>query len=129
MRFVENIIRLERHLKKIDELRDMDINDYLVFTTLSMECFQTVNSLIEIGEYIVSKEKLGFPSSYREIFDLLFKANIISEEELKVFRRLIYLRNLISHEYYKMSEKELLEMIGLSENIKTFIKRIKSWEK
>lgn len=129
MRFVENIIRLERHLKKIDELRDMDINDYLVFTTLSMECFQTVNSLIEIGEYIVSKEKLDFPSSYREIFDLLFKANIISEEELKVFRRLIYLRNLIFHEYYKMSEKELLEMIGLSENIKTFIKRIKSWEK
>lgn len=129
MRFVENIIRLERHLRKIDELRDMDINDYLVFTTLSMECFQTVNSLIEIGEYIVSKEKLGFPSSYREIFDLLFKANIISEEELKVFRRLIYLRNLISHEYYKMSEKELLEMIGLSEKIKTFIKRIKGWEK
>jgi len=127
MRFTENIIRLERHLKNIGELKYKDIKDYLVFTTLSMECFQVVNSLIEIGEYIVSKEKIGFPSSYREIFELLFRVNFISEDELKIFRRLVYLRNLISYEYYRISEKELLEMIDLFEKVNNFIEKIKEW--
>jgi len=126
MKLVENIIRFENHFKKALEIINMNVSDYFVYNTLAMECFQSVNALIEIGEYIVTKEKLGFPSSYREVFELLEKNKIINEEELKDIKRLIFLRNLIAHEYTRISEKELKEMVNLLKNIKNFINRIKS---
>lgn len=125
MKFFENILRFENHLKKALELVNKDISNYLVYNTLAMECFQTVNALIEIGEYIVTKNKLGFPSSYREVFELLKENKIIDKKELKNIKRLIFLRNLIAHEYTKISEKELKEMVNLLKKIKNFVDRIK----
>jgi hypothetical protein len=43
----------------VEKLKGENISDYLVYTALAMECFQAVNSLIEIGEQLVAKNKLG----------------------------------------------------------------------
>lgn len=120
MRLVDNIIRFERHVEGAFKLKDKDISDYFVYNTLAMECFQAVNALIEIGEYVLTKEKLGYPSTYGEIFDILFKNKLLNEETLKGAKRLIFLRNLIAH------EEELLEMVSLLLNIKSlFVEEVK----
>lgn len=80
---------------------------------------QAVNTLIEIGEWIVAEKRLGFPSTYREIFELLYKEKIIDKPTLESIKRLIFLRNLISHEYYKITENKLLEMVELLEHTKS----------
>jgi len=90
-----------------------NISDYFVFNTLAMECFQAVNSAIELGELIVSEKNLGFPSRYREIFELLYNAKMISKKTLESFKRLVFLRNLIAHEYYMITDEELMEMATL----------------
>lgn len=113
IRLASIISRIERHKKKAAELIKEDVSDYLVFNTLAMECFQTVNSAIELGEFIVSEKNLGFPSRYREIFELLYNAKIISKKTLEDTKRLIFLRNLIAHEYYTITEEELKEMANL----------------
>lgn len=128
MKLVENILRFERHYSKAVQLKDKDITDYLIYNTVAMDCFQAVNALIEIGEILVTKNKIGFPSTYREIFELLFKEGILTEEEFESAKRLVYLRNLISHEYYRISESELLEMVDLLGKIKEFVERIKKQE-
>lgn len=128
MKLIENILRFERHLAQAVKLKDKDISDYLIYNTLAMECFQAVNALIEIGEYIVVKNKLGFPSSYREIFEILENSKIIEKEELENLKRLIFLRNLIAHEYQKISSEELLEMVDLLEKVKKFVERVKNIE-
>jgi len=81
---VENILRFERHLANAKKLKDKDISDYFVYNTLAMECFQAVNALIEIGEHVITREKLGFPSTYREIFEILKNEGIISDEVFKL---------------------------------------------
>ncbi|MEW5693898.1 MAG: HepT-like ribonuclease domain-containing protein [Candidatus Hydrogenedentota bacterium] len=124
MKLVENILRFKRHFQAAVQLIDKDIRDYLIYNTLAMECFQAVNALIEIGEYIVSKDKLGFPSSYSEVFGLLEQNKIITKDELGYFKRLIFLRNLIAHEYSKISEQELLELANLLEKVRDFVQRI-----
>lgn len=127
MKLVENILRFERHLEGAIKLKNRDISEYLVYNTLAMECFQGVNALIEIGEYIITKNKLGFPSSYREIFEILEKNKIIDREELESLKRLVFLRNLIAHEYKRISEDELLEMIDLLEKVKIFVDRVRKF--
>lgn len=91
MKPVENIVRFERHRQKAQELQGGDLKDYLVYTALAMECFQAVNALIEIGQYLVARHKLGFPSSYREVFELLQRSGRLSEEAFQAAARLVYL--------------------------------------
>ncbi|RLF64314.1 MAG: hypothetical protein DRN33_02470 [Thermoplasmata archaeon] len=110
MRLASIISRIERHKEKAMELVEKDISDYLVFNSLAMECFQAVNSAIELGEFLVSENNLGLPSTYREIFELLYKNKMISRETLNDMKRLVFLRNLIAHEYYTIKEGELREM-------------------
>ena len=113
MRLASIISRIERHKEKAMELVEKDISDYLVFNSLAMECFQAVNSAIELGEFLVSENNLGLPSTYREIFELLYKNKMISRETLNDMKRLVFLRNLIAHEYYTIKEGELREMTTL----------------
>ncbi len=126
MRLAEYILRFERHLKGALNLKSKNVGDYLIYNTLAMECFQAVNTLIDLAQYMVAKKKLGFPSTYRELFEILKSEGYINEDELKVFKRLIFLRNLIAHEYYRISESELIEMANLLERCSDFVNRIKA---
>jgi len=62
MRIVDLIMRFETHSKNARDCAKKDVSDYFVYNTLAMECFQSVNALIEIGEWIITEKKLGFPS-------------------------------------------------------------------
>ncbi|MEM2959442.1 MAG: HepT-like ribonuclease domain-containing protein, partial [Candidatus Jordarchaeaceae archaeon] len=84
--------------------------------------------LIEVGEHIVTEKKLGFPSTYREIFEILKNEGIISGEVFNSAKRLIFLRNLIAHEYYRIREEELLEMVELLESANNLIQKVKKTE-
>ncbi len=125
MRLVEYVLRFERHLEGAKKLKSRDVRDYFVYNTLAMECFQAVNTLIDIAQYIIIRKRLGFPSTYRELFEILEEAGYISKEELKAFKRLVFLRNLIAHEYYRISENELLEMVNVLEKCSDFVNRVK----
>ncbi len=125
MRLANIILRLENHIERARDLLKEDISEYLVYTSLAMECFQAVNSLIDLGEYIITELKLGFPSTYKEIFELLYKNKIIDKETFNAIKRLIFLRNLIAHEYYRISEGELKEMVELLDYAEILIERIR----
>jgi len=125
IRLASIISRVERHKKKAKELVKRDTSDYLVFNALAMECFQAVNSAIELGELVVSEKNLGFPATYREIFELLYTDKMIGERTLKEVKKLIFLRNLIAHEYYTIKEEELREMAELLSCLGELIERAK----
>ena len=125
MRIIDLIIRFESHTNNAKFVATKNISDYFVYNTLAMECFQAVNSLIEIGEWIVAERKLGFPSTYREIFELLYNNKIINKEIFESIKRLIFLRNLIAHEYYKITKDELVEMVDLLKVAEKFVKEVK----
>jgi len=125
IRLATIISRIERHKEKAEELVEQDISDYLIFNTLAMECFQAVNSAIELGELIVSEKNLGFPSRYREIFELLYNAKLMSKKGLEDIKELIFFRNLIAHEYYTITEDELREMGSLLGCLDELIENVK----
>lgn len=125
IRAISIIRRIEKHLKNARELSKQDLSKYLIFNSLAMECFQAVNSTVDLGEVIVTEKRLGFPSKYREIFEFLYKAKIIRKETLDGIKRLIFLRNLISHEYYTIKVEELEEMVRLLQYIDKFVTDVK----
>ena len=126
MRLIDLIMRYEYHSENAKKVVKMDISDYFVYNTLAMECLQSVNALIEIGEWVVTTKKLGFPSTYREIFELLYQNAMIEKEVFDAIKRLIFLRNLISHEYHRITKEELVEMVDLLNTASKFIEKLKS---
>ncbi len=45
----------------------------------------------------------------------------MTKEEEKIAKRLIFLRNLITHEYYRITEKEIRKMPNLLLKISNFV--------
>jgi uncharacterized protein YutE (UPF0331/DUF86 family) len=125
MKIEENILRFEKHLKGAKGLKDKNLSDYLISNTLAMECFPSANALIDIAEAVVIKKKLGLPSTYSEIFEILNKNRIINKEKLEKAKKVVFLRNLIAHEYYRIEEKELKNMVDFLEGMINFINKVK----
>ncbi len=113
MKLAESIARFENHRQAASNLKEKDLSDYFVFTALAMECFQAVNSLIDIGQAVIAARKMTVPDTYRQVFEVLARHGVISSEAADAGRRLVYLRNLIAHEYHLISLEELLEAVEL----------------
>ncbi len=74
------IARISKHFEEAKNLVRKDVNEKIVFSALAMECFQAINSAIELAELIVSERKLGFPSKYRESIELLKMNNLSAKK-------------------------------------------------
>ncbi|MDT7880396.1 MAG: HepT-like ribonuclease domain-containing protein [Candidatus Hydrothermia bacterium] len=81
---------------------------------------------MKIEENILRFEK---HSTYSEIFEILNKNGIINKEELEKAKRVVFLRNLIAHEYYRIEEKDLKNMVDFLEEMKNFINKVKKMVK
>jgi len=44
-------------------------------------------------------------------------------------KRLVFLRNLIAHEYYRIREDELLEMVELLQSVNSLVQKVKKRKK
>ena len=63
-----NILRFERHLRGAVNLKLKDVKDYFIYSTLAMECFQAVNTLVDLAQYAVAKKKTGLSLNLQRAF-------------------------------------------------------------
>jgi uncharacterized protein YutE (UPF0331/DUF86 family) len=68
---------------------------------------------------------LGMPSTYKEIFRLLTKNKFIDRKVGEELSNLVFYRNLLSHEYYDLTEEDVLEVFKKISIVKKFVERIK----
>ena len=54
---------------------------------------------LDIGQYIIRKERLGIPQSARDVFTLLAQANWITAELADALKRMVGFRNIAVHDY------------------------------
>ncbi|MBW2979077.1 hypothetical protein DRZ77_00075 [Candidatus Woesearchaeota archaeon] len=126
IRLIELFNRIEEHVSQAKELFSKDYKeDRIIFNALCMECFQAINSAIDLGEEILSIANIGIPITYRDIFNKLCDAGWISKEITKCISTLIYYRNVISHEYHKITFEELKDVVDKLDCLIDFLARIK----
>jgi uncharacterized protein YutE (UPF0331/DUF86 family) len=58
---------------------------------------------LDMGQYLVRKERLGVPQSSRDIFNLLAKAGIIDLNLAEKLQHMIGYRNIAVHEYQNLA--------------------------
>jgi len=108
------------NIKKVEDLEDRKD-----FYAISMVLFSILNRAIDLGDEIVMANNLGMPSTYKEIFRLLTKNEYIGKDMGEELSNLVFYRNLLSHEYYDLTEEDVLEVFKKISIVKKFVERIK----
>jgi len=76
---------------------------------------------IDLAMHIVSRKRLGVPQSSRDAFELLAKANLISEELMISLKGMVGFRNIAVHNYQAMKLEVVVHIIeGRLQDLKTF---------
>lgn len=106
---------------RISSGSEPDLDDKKTYYAVSMILFTVLNCLIELGEELVAGLDAGIPSTYRDVFRLLRKADVISSEMEKELSSLVYYRNRLSHQYVNFDTGDLQAVIVRMPVIKEFV--------
>ena len=80
------------------------------FYSLSMLLFATLNRLIDLAQEIIRAKRLGIPTSYREVFFFLEKEKLLSHSLSGELQSLASRRNVLAHEYFGVTEKDIYSL-------------------
>lgn len=120
---------IEKYFRDLEELsieRVEDLGDKKNFYAISMVLFSILNRAIDLGDEIVMANNLGMPSTYKEIFGLLTKNKLIDKNMGAELSNLVSYRNLLSHEYYGLTEEDVFELFRRISIVKNFVERMKN---
>ena len=120
---------IEGYLRDCDALGiggPADLADKRNYYALSMILFAIFNRIIDLGDEIVIGKKLGVPSTYRDIFRLLWKGGVIDCEMARELSRLVFYRNKLSHQYSDVSEQDLMDILARTGVMLDFIEKMKA---
>lgn len=122
----EKIIRKIEDLKQfVDYLRSKQNisreeleKDYSLRSAVERNLQIALESVLEIGEIIISKEGFRKPEKYREIIEILGERGILPKKFAKRFAPAAGFRNILVHHYAKVDLDELYK--HLKKDLKDF---------
>lgn len=127
----DKIIEIEKYLEELYEIFPISFEEYKIDFKSKAACERYFEKIIEAVvdlTFLVIKEKeLKQPEYEKESFDILSKANIISETLSSKLQYAKGMRNIISHQYGKIDDQIVFNSINeeLKEDVQKFIKAIK----
>ena len=124
-KIISDIEKYLRDLEGLDIRGAKDLADKRNFYATSMVLLSILNRAIDLGEEIVMANNLGMPSTYKEIFRLLVKNNLINTNLGEGLSNLVFYRNLLSHEYYELTERDVFAVSKKINVVKKFAERTK----
>ncbi|MGM8930397.1 type VII toxin-antitoxin system HepT family RNase toxin [Salinicola halophyticus] len=82
---------------------------------------------LDMGHYLIRRERLGVPQSSRDVFTLLAQSDWITLETADVMRRMVGFRNIAVHDYQQLQlaitvaiiEKHLDDFLAYSRQLLT----------
>lgn len=87
-----------------------------------------INSSIDISKIILTREKLPFPDTYKEIIVSLSLIPDFNKENMQSLSGWIKLRNIISHEYLDIKWNSIKKFIQETQPLyRNFLKEVKEY--
>lgn len=120
-RLLAKIDELDGYLREIREIMPVDFRDFLKIEK-RRACERllqiSIEGVIDICGLVVKGFRLGLPAEESDLFELLAKKGLITPAMKKKLRAMRGFRNIIVHEYGRVDEKIVYEM--LTKRLKDF---------
>lgn len=120
-RLKEQVIRLKKLEKEIKSPADLE-KDYFKEAALERLFQVALEAVLDIGRMIISIENLPRPESNDQIFQILAKAKIVSDDFAKRAFGMGRFRNILVHGYMIVEEKRVFENLQKLDLFKKFVK-------
>ncbi len=126
---LNKIQTIERCLKRIREeyvgFEESFEENYTKQDSVILNLERASQATIDIATHIVKVRSLGLPNTSRELFDMLFENDIISEDICKQMQGMVGFRNIAVHDYQNLNieivvaiaEKHLGDFEGFVEEV------------
>lgn len=96
-------------VEKIEKFKTVSLEKFLdddmIQDVVEYNLFIAINMMIDIANHIVVDNNLGNPETLGDAFSILSKEKLISEDEKNNYRKMVGLRNILSHEYVNLDKK------------------------
>ncbi|HEX6922364.1 MAG TPA: DUF86 domain-containing protein [Bacillales bacterium] len=103
---INKIETIERCIKRIQEDYDEDPNNLKNFTiqdAILMNIQRACETSIDLAAYIIARKKLGVPQNSRDVFELLFQADLLDQKITERMKAMVGFRNVAVHDYQKIN--------------------------
>ena len=96
----------EEYAASADFARDWTRQDAALFNVQ-----RACDTALDMGKYIVHREKLGLPQSSRDVFALLADAGWIGQDLAKAMKNMVGFRNIAVHRYQELALPVVIAVI------------------
>lgn len=106
---------LEESLTHLESKKDISFEQYKkdrdIQAIVERRLETTIQACIDIGNHIISHNRLGIPNYYGEIFIVLEQNGIISKQTADEMVKMAGFRNILSHEYRELIQERVYEIM------------------
>lgn len=118
-----------RHLNRIREKRSADLRIFMADVDqqeiILFNIQMAIQNCIDMASHIISKDGMGVPGSYTEMFYLLEENGYITAEITENMVKAVGFRNLMVHEYSQIDLKRVFEIAAAGpEDINRFLRSL-----
>lgn len=100
--------QLSTSLNRMERFKEVPLEEFLkddiVQDVVEYNLFIAINMMIDIATHIVVDNNIGNPETLGGAFVILNKEKYLSDDETKVYRNMVGLRNILSHEYVNIDK-------------------------
>lgn len=112
---IDRMLNLEEYINDLQQYSPVDSEEYsnnkLLSRFLERTLHLTIESFLDIGNHIISKERLGRVDYNTDVIRILAQNNIIKENE-KSYIRMVQFRNVLVHDYADIDPEIIVDMIN-----------------
>lgn len=123
--------QIEKHLEKLRPFISMSydtfVKDEVAQDVVEYNLFQIVNHLIDILQHVVVDEEYGFPETAYDAAQILLQREILTQEDVEVFKKMVGFRNVVGHDYINVDKEIVYNILAQGEkDIRSLLTRIVS---
>lgn len=111
----QRLNQLSTSINKIERFKEISLEEFLkddiIQDVVEYNLFIAINMMIDIATHIVVDNNMGSPETLGEAFNILNKEKYLNDEETKVYRNMVGLRNILSHEYINIDKKIIYSIL------------------
>ncbi|SRR5690554_1488743 len=111
----QRLNQLSTSINKIERFKEISLEEFLkddiIQDVVEYNLFIAINMMIDIATHIVVDNNMGSPETLGEAFNILNKEKYLNDEETKVYRNMVDLRNILSHEYINIDKKIIYSIL------------------
>jgi uncharacterized protein YutE (UPF0331/DUF86 family) len=109
------LARLDEYVSRLKRFEDMELNKYLadydIQAVVERNLQLSIQICIDIANYIIARKKLTFPAEQENIFSLLGKESILTQELAGRIKGMVSFRNILVHDYTDIDSKKVHELL------------------